>query len=540
AAENRWLLTEILREEWGFDGAVVSDWGAVHNRVAALAAGLDLEMPGNPRSAEEIVAAVRSGALTPDLVAAAARRVAALAEAQPTAAGDAEISVDLDAHHALARELAAECVVLLKNDGGLLPLGPDLGTIAVIGTFASEPRYQGGGSSHINPTRVDEPLAAIRELATARDQTVHYAAGLDSGALAAAAGSDVAVVFAGLAETTESEGYDRRGIELPAEQIAMIRAVAAVAKRTVVVLSHGGVVSLEGWHDEVDAILDGFLLGQAGGGALADLLFGVAAPSGRLAETIPLRLQDNPSYLNFPGEAGQVRYGEGVMVGYRYYGTVGLPVRYPFGHGLTYTEFAVSGLEVDVHGPDTATARVTVTNIGDRAGKYVVQLYVATSAGPVRRPARELRAFTKVALDPGAAQTVELALDRRAFAYYDVERGDWAVAGGEYVVQIGENAERIVAERAVSLAGDAQLLELSLESTVGEWFGHPTVGPRLLESMAAGLTDEQRQEAEANMHLLEMISSMPMSQFVAFTGVELKDDALHSLIELSRTAPAGA
>ena len=241
-----------------------------------------------------------------------------------------------------------------------------------------------------------------------------------------------------------------------------------------------------------NAILDGFLPGQAGGAAVADLLFGVANPSGRLAETIPLRLADNPSYVNFPGEQGHVRYGEGVMVGYRWYATVGLPVRYPFGHGLSYTTFAVSDLTVAATGPDTARASVAVINTGARAGQHVVQVYVAAAAGPVRRPARELRAFTKVRLEPGETRTVTLDLDRRAFAYYDIHEAGWIVAPGTYRVQVGENAATIVGEVAITLTGDLVIPELTLDSTVGEWFSHPIVGATLLDELTAGMTGEQR------------------------------------------------
>ena len=398
--------------------------------------------------------------------------------------------------------MAADCAVLLKNDGGTLPLTGG-GPIAVVGEFARTPRYQGGGSSHVNPTRVDAALDAIRALAAGPGRDVGFAPGftvdgsgdaaaLREEAVAAARHAEVTVVFAGLGEREESEGFDRETLGLPAAQVDVIRAVAAASPRTVVVLSHGGVVSLEGWHDDVDAILDGFLLGQAGGPALADLLFGVANPSGHLAETIPLRLADNPSYVNFPGEQGHVRYGEGVMVGYRWYDTVGLPVRYPFGHGLSYTTFSTGDLTVEVTGPDTARAFVAVTNTGGRAGQHVVQLYVATTAGPARRPSRELRAFTKVSLEPGETRTVPLDLDRRAFAYYDLRAAGWIVAPGTYLIQIGENAATVVGEAAITLTGDVVIAELTLDSTVGDWFTHPVVGATLLDELTAGMSDEQR------------------------------------------------
>ncbi|MEY9211800.1 glycoside hydrolase family 3 C-terminal domain-containing protein [Thermobifida halotolerans] len=539
ASEHHWLLTEVLRDEWGFTGAVVSDWGAVNDRVAALAAGLDLEMPGSGGATDrQIVDAVREGRLDGALVDRSARRVAELTERAAPADG-----FDADAHHALARELAAECPVLLRNERNTLPLDR-FSTIAVIGEFAAAPRYQGGGSSHINPTRVDTALDALRALAESRGRTVHYergfttdgsggAADLRRSAVDAAAAAEVAVVFAGLGEAQESEGFDRETIELPAEQVELIRAVAAAAPRTVVVLSNGGVVSLEGWHDEVDAVLECWLLGQAGGPAVADLLFGVANPSGRLAESIPLRLRDTPAHLNFPGEQGHVRYGEGVMVGYRYYETVERPVRYPFGHGLSYTTFATRDLEVTVTGDDTAVAEVTVANTGRRAGKHVVQVYVATAAGPVRRPARELRAFAKVALEPGESRTVEMPLDRRAFAYYDIELGRWVVAPGEYRIQVGQDASHVAAEATVTLTGDAVAQVLSLDSTVGEWFSHPVVGLAFLESLTAGMGEEQARQAEQSEDLLTMVASMPLRQFLSFTGVDIPAERLEQLMELS-------
>jgi beta-glucosidase len=522
ASQHPWLLTTVLRDEWGYDGVVVSDWGAVNDRVAALEAGLDLEMPGNPGNDAVIVQAVRDGEVDEETVDRSLARLRALLDRfRPEPA-------DFDAadHHALARELAAECAVLLKNADDVLPIGSEVRTIAVVGPFATEARFQGGGSSLVHPTRLDSPLAEIRKLAQDRIVTTDPA------------GADLAIVFTGLAETEESEGYDRAGIELADEQVQLIRATAAAARRTVVVLSNGGVVSLEGWHDDVDAILEGFLLGQAGGGAIADLLFGVVGPSGRLAETIPVRLQDTPAYLNFPGEQDHVRYGEGVMVGYRYYESAERAVRYPFGHGLTYTTFATSDLAVTVTGDDTATAAVTVTNTGCRPGKQVVQLYVATTAGPVRRPARELRAFAKVALDPGQSTTVEFALDAHAFAYYDVAEGRWLVAPGDYTIQIGENAATIVVEQTVTLLGEVIAKELSLNSSVGDWFSHPVVGPVLKRHIESSMTEQQRQQAAEHADMLRMIESLPMYQFISPLGVQIPSEKVHEMIELSKQTPA--
>lgn len=543
ASQNPWLLTDVLRTEWGFAGAVVSDWGAVSDRVAAVAAGMDLEMPGSGGSTDQqIVDAVRSGRLDESVLDEAVRRVVQLARLPHTASGE----LDVEGHHALARTLAADSIVLLKNEQATLPLGAP-SRIAVVGAFAVEPRFQGGGSSHINATRTDAALDTIRERAGARGIGVEYAPGFVLAdaegaeqhrreAVSVASGAGVAIVFAGLSDREESEGFDRTTLSLPGAQIAVIREVAAVAERTVVVLSNGGVVSLEGWHDEVDAIVEGWLLGQAGGSAIADVLFGVVNPSGHLAETIPLRLQDNPSWNNFPGEQGHVRYGEGVMVGYRHYETAAQPVRYPFGYGLSYTTFETGDLRVETTGSDTAAVTVTVTNTGAVAGKHVVQLYVSTTAGPVRRAARELRAFTKVRLEPGESRTVEFALDRRAFAYWDIESAGWVVPAGDYAIQIGEDVSRIVAEQTITLAGDIRVRPLTLESAVGEWFAHPVVGPVLMQGLSAGMTDEQRKHSEENPDELKMVESMPMRQFLAFTGGAFPPEALEQLMQLSRAS----
>ena len=518
ASENRWMLTSVLRDEWGYDGLVVSDWGAVHDRVAALRAGLDLEMPHNPHSAERIVAAVASGDLDAAVVTASAQRVLDLARYAPS---DEEPVPDLDAHHELARTAAAECAVLLRNQSATLPLGPASGTVAVIGELARTPRYQGGGSSHVNATRVDVPLDEVVSRGSDLGLAVEFSAGyaLDGGddalradAVAAAERADVAVVFAGLTEAEESEGFDRRSLAIAAHQVDVVRAVAAAAPRTVVVLVGGGVVDLEPWHDEVDAILEAFLLGQGGGAAIADLLFGLVEPSGRLAETIPRRLEDTPAFGNFPGELGTVRYGEGLLVGYRWYETRGIATRYPFGHGLGYTQFETSALTVAATGPDTATARMTLTNKGTRAGKHVAQLYVGSDSGPVLRPRRSLAAFDKIALGPGESTTVDLELPRRAFAYYDVTRGDWVVPGGTYRVELGRSSHDIEAVAEVLLDGDVLIERLSLESTIAEWASHPVFGEAFRSALSGntvGLPIDKVVELAGSMPVGKALDMMP-------------------------------
>jgi beta-glucosidase len=537
ASENHWLLTEVLRDQWGFDGVVVSDWGAVHDRVAALRAGLDLEMPGTKGQTDtDVVAAVQEGVLDEAIVDASVGRLLHLTDLTREPSG----AIDVDGHHELVRKLAADGVVLLKNDDDVLPLRGGQ-RIAVIGSFASKLRFQAGGSSHINATRTDSPEAELRTLASRVGASIDVAPGfaaeasdslesiLREEAVTLALGADVAVIFAGLDEADESEGFDRSTITLPSMQVDTIRAVAAANPRTVVVLSNGGVVSLEGWHDDVAAIVEGWLLGQAGGGALADVLFGIANPSGHLAETIPLRLEDNPSFLNYPGEQGTVRYGEGVMVGYRYYTTVGAPVRYPFGHGLSYTSFQTSDLTVEVTGADCAKVAVTVTNTGDRFGKHVVQVYVATEAGPARRPARELRAFRKVALGPGATARVELELDARAFAFWDVTAGRRVVEPGTYSIQIGHNAADIITEKSIDLDGEKVARPLTLNSTMGEWLDHPVAGPVVARRISYMLAEAGHSaSAEADPAALERLRVVTLREFATYANIpqEARDELM--------------
>ncbi len=380
---SRELLTDILRTEWGFTGAVVSDWGAVGGRVAAVRAGLDLQMPADGGAADaEVVAAVGAGELAEDQVTTAAQRVADLAVRLHASHDSTAVftDADIDAHHDLAREAAASSIVLLSNeevDGRhLLPVAASgvTGSVAVIGAFADVPRYQGGGSSHVNPTRLVSPLEAIRET---WQTPVTYAAGFTTDgagvnpallaeAVEDAADADVALVFLGLAAEQESEGFDRTGLSLPAEQINLLRAVRAVQERVVVVLAHGGVLDLRQVRRYAGAIVDANLTGQAGGTAVADVLAGVVNPSGKLTETVPLRLQDTPSYLDFPGEYGHVRYAEGLHVGYRWYDARELSVAFPFGHGLSYTTFDYDGIFAQ---PDDDGEGITVIVGGTNTGR---------------------------------------------------------------------------------------------------------------------------------------------------------------------------
>lgn len=524
ASENRWLLTDVLRGEWGFDGLVVSDWGAVADRVAALAAGLDLAMPGgDPTMDDDVVAAVKAGRLDEGVVDESADRVVHLLR---RAAAAEPATIDRGAHHLLAREAAARSIVLLKNDEAVLPLrGGE--NIAVLGRFAVEPRYQGGGSSHINAAELDIPLDGIRARA---DGEVIYAEGGDA-ALSAARGADVAVVFLGLSDQEESEGYDRTHIDLPDEQIRLLEAVCAVQPRTVAVLSHGGVVRLSEVNRCATAILDGALLGQGGGAAIADVLFGVADPSGRLAETVPARLQDAPSFLTFPGEHSQVRYGEGIFVGYRGYDARDIEVTFPFGHGLSYTDFRYSDLAATVNDRGITVA-VTVTNVGDRDGRDVVQVYLSFPQSNISRPPQELKAFEAVDLERGASATVTMHILRADLAHWDDRIDRWVVEGGLCTVRVGRSSRNIVCSCDIRVAADTVRTPLTVDSTLGELLSDPVVGPQLVEQFQAMAPGDS-----LGTDMLRMISSMPLSRLKAFGAGEAAA-AVEQLLSDGAESPA--
>ena len=491
ASQHRWLLTQVLREEWGYDGLVVSDWDAVHDPVAAVAAGLDLEMPGTSgRSARAVVDAVRSGALDEGDVDRSARRVAGLVakvcpdgsprrgpvrdlgtSAGARLSGEQRTLLRADEHHALAREAAAAALTLLRNEGGMLPLDPAADqTVAVVGAYARVPRIQGGGSAGVDPVRVDAPLDALRAVAGGRiryaqgyqvAETDYYterrfapdpeaAARLADEAVDLAAASDVVVAFVGLPLASETEASDRSTLALPDDQAALLRRLGTLGRPLVVVLSAGSAVTMDGWHDSTVAILLTWLGGEAVGGAVADVLFGRSNPSGRLAETFPMRLADTPAYLDFPGEDGRVRYGEGVFIGYRWYDTRDLPVRYPFGHGLSYTWFEYDDLTAEVDGT-TGDLRVAVTvrNAGPVAGAEVVQLYVGDPQAPVRRPVRELRGFEKVHLAPGESARVRFDLTAREVAWFG--GGAWRLAGGPLLVEAGASSRDVRARTVLEV-----------------------------------------------------------------------------------------
>ncbi|MDR3275971.1 MAG: glycoside hydrolase family 3 C-terminal domain-containing protein [Treponema sp.] len=476
ASEHRELLTTILREEWGFKGLVMSDWGATADRPTGIAAGMDLEMPGSgPYNDKQIVKALRRGSLSEaDLDKPALRIIELIQKSQKTLEAHKGCSFSSDAHHALARKAAAQSAVLLKNEGGSLPLAAGK-TVAVIGAFAKTPRFQGGGSSKINPFKVDSPLEALLEAGVPAEYAPGYTLGAVTGwisgvvkqeadeealireAVELAAKKDIALVFAGLPDEYESEGYDRKSLDMPDAHNRLIEAVAGANPNTLVVLMTGSPVSLP-WADRVKAILLAYLGGEAVGGALADLLTGAVNPSGKLAETWPLSLADTPAYRYFPG-VRTVEYRESVFVGYRYYDTAGKAVAYPLGFGLSYTSFEYSGLSLSRSSfkpGDSVRATITLKNTGAREGAETVQLYVEAGEPAIFRPQKELRGFEKVFLKAGESRSVSFSLDERSFAYYNLPARTWAIEGGEYRVLIGASSRDIRLKAAIQVEGDGK------------------------------------------------------------------------------------
>jgi beta-glucosidase len=534
ASENSWLLTTVLREEFGFEGLVVSDWGAVYHRVPALLAGLDLEMPpALARSPQQVMAAVESGEVQTEVLDARVRKVLELvAKGMPVL--ELDESFDADAHHALAREAAAESVVLLINDG-VLPLTPDA-SIAVIGEFARTPRFQGAGSSQVNPTRLDVLLDELRAVYGEVPFAAGYGIGDSSGdeALLAeaeqvAGSADTVVMVIGLPGADESEGFDRTHMNLPANQLDALQAVSAVNPNVVVVLVNGSTVLLGDVTPHAQALVEAWLGGQAAGGGIADVLTGKVNPSGRLAETIPHRLEDNSSYFNFPGDSHIVRYGEGLFIGYRGYDQARQDVAFPFGFGLSYTTFALSDLAMTTRGSVAdgtlgATVTVTVTNTGDRDGAEVVQVYVTDVASTVARPARELKGFAKVSLAAGASEQVRIELDQRAFAFWSVLHGRWAVEAGDFLIAVGPHSRDLPLSETITVDAPTLAVPLTRDSTLQEWMGDP-VGRNLIETAVQNGQPATVLENE----LIEVIGNMPMSTLANFGGMSLDHDALDQI-----------
>lgn len=545
SSENPWLMNGVLRDEWGFNGLVMTDWGACNDHVEGVASGVDLCMPRmNDRFDNDLAEAVRNGMLEVSALDAACENLLNRVDRYVRNQRDGEV-FDRQAQHQLAREIARESMVLLKNEDNLLPLSADK-KIAFIGKFAESPRYQGGGSSHINASEVLSALEAVKEVCQ-----VTYAQGyiteedctdavLLNEAVQVAEKVDVAVLFLGLPDSFESEGYDRKHMRIPNCQVALLEAIAQVQKNIVVVMHNGSPVEMP-WIDRVPAMLEAYLGGQASGGAVVDLLFGKANPCGKLAESFPLKLEDTPCYLNFPGVGDHVVYSEGVYVGYRYYDKRRMEVLFPFGHGLSYTNYAYSNLRLssDVFVDNELSVSLDVTNTGCVAGKEIIQIYVRPDGIEMPRPVRELKGFAKVELAPGETKTVTIKLDRRTFAYWEERLHEWFVEPGRYIIEAGSSSRDIRLTGAVTYQGRPLTVEITPDSTMGDLLRLPG-GEQIVQQMTAGMaayfgagsTEGVATEAISQEMVFAMIRDMPLHAMSAYAGDSFPKEAMEGMIAM--------
>jgi beta-glucosidase len=544
--ESLKLLTDKLKNDWGFKGFVVSDWDAVVDRVQGIRAGMHLEMPGKPAriTNKMVVDAVKNNELDEnqlDSVVKDLLRIVFMGQNTEDKFGDQNI----EGHHQLARKVAAEAITLLKNTEKLLPVDTaKYKKIAVLGEFAVNPRYQGNGSSQVKPTKLDKFIDIARQ-EYGQDVEFVYSAGyslandddlsLVDAAAEVAAGADLALVMAGLPLSYESEGIDRTHIDLPPSHNKLISAVAKAQPNTAIILTNGSAIAMP-WVNEVSALLETWLGGQAGAGAIADAVFGKVNPSGKLAETFPVRLEDSPAFLNFPGEDGQVIYGERMFVGYRYYDKLNIEPLFPFGHGLSYTDFSYSNLKLsstDITDKDQLKVSLTVSNTGKVKGKEVIQLYVADKQSTVQRPVKELKAFDKIELEPGESQEVNFTLTKRDFSYYSKVYDRWLAESGEFDILIGSSSRDIRLKGSLNLSNTEKLnYKMTVFSFFSEYWENPQLKPLLIDFMPKwikAMTPEGKPVEEAKIE--DFLQQQPLIKFPYFTGGEVDEQSIKAFVE---------
>lgn len=540
-AENKTYLNDVLRDEWDFDGYVMSDWGAVNNRIEGLKAGLDLEMPSSFGINDlEIVKAVKSGELDEKVVDTAVERILNIVY-RFEENRDKNAVWSLEDDHKRVQKAAEETVVLLKNDN-ILPLSKDK-KIAFIGEFATKPRYQGGGSSHINSKYVTSAVSY-----TEGNPNISFAMGyqtkedavdekLMKEAVETSKKADVAVIFAGLPDKFESEGFDREHMRMPECQNILIDEITKVQPNVIVVLHNGSPVEMP-WVDKVKGVVEAYLGGEAIGGAVVDILFGDVNPSGKLPETFPRKLEDNPSYLSYFGEKDEVNYQEGIFVGYRYYDKKKMDVLFPFGYGLSYTTFAYSNLKTDkksIKDTDTVTVSVDVSNIGVKAGKEIVQLYVADKESTVIRPEKELRDFAKVDLQPGETKTVTFTLGKRAFAYFNTQIHDWHVESGVFTIMIGKSSRDIVLTQDVIVESTVSLpIKYTLDTTCGDLMLDEKAWKLVMPFMALDTLQINEEEQSAAAEAITSEMNEAMMRYMPLRGILSFGDGKYTLEDLEK------
>lgn len=548
ASENPYILSEVLRDEWGFKGFVVSDWGGVNEVIDSIKTGLELEMPPAGRVSEkQIIEAVKNGSLGEEKLNEAVTRILNIV-AKAAENKKSNASYDQEQHHHLAREAAEESIVLLKNEDHLLPL-EKTGSVAVIGEFAREARYQGGGSSHVNPTKLENPLDEMKKLAGEK-ATIRFAQGyhmkedqvdqsLLEEAKETAAHSDAAILFVGLPDHCESEGFDRDHLRMPESHNDLIEEVSKVNSNIVIVLNNGSPVEMP-WINKTKAVFEGYLGGQAFGSAIANIIFGHRNPSGKLAETFPEKLSDNPSFLNFPGSRDKVEYREGLYVGYRYYDKKDLESLFPFGHGLSYTEFKYSDMTINkqkIKDTESVNVEVKIKNTGTVKGKEVVQLYVRDTSGSVDRPLKELKGFEKVSLQPSEEKTVAFHLSKRDFAYYDGGSKDWMVGSGEYQILIGKSSKDVVLEQSLWIESSRVFNQtVHRNTTIGDILADPALNPIFMEmvkkfNLSSVASMNQESDTDANKMANSMLLNAPLRAIVRFSKGKVSEEMLAQAID---------
>lgn len=543
ASENEHLLNDILREEWGYDGVVLSDWTAVNDRIRGLRAGLDLEMPGPAHyNTKAIVEAVRQGSLNEAQLDRSVRRILELV--YKTAHTQVENTASAIDYHALARKAAADSIVLLKNDNHILPIDPNrTRSIAVIGRFAKQPRIQGAGSAEVTPTRVDIPWEEMQDIA-GTSVRFEYAEGypqedlvdesLIEESVKLAAHAELALLFVGQPEYAESEMHDLKGIELPEQQVKLIQAVAAVQPRCVVVTSSGTALVMRPWIEHVPGVIHAWLSGQGAGRAIAEILFGRINPSGKLSETFPVKLADNPSHMRIRGENGKLYYREGLFIGYRYYDRKEMALQFPFGHGLSYTSFAYSGLRVEQRGRGARVSFV-LENTGTMAGKEVVQLYVHDEECKWTRPVNELKAFAKVELQPEEKTEIVFELEERDFAYYNTKYNRWVAESGYFQIAIGSSSRDIRIRERMYFDFGQEEMTFHKFSLLNDWLADPTA-KKVLESNFEEMNRHVTEKVELDDVFLGFWGDFPTIKIFQMFGQQwlnerTPDDLIKEMIE---------
>ncbi|UPK41420.1 beta-glucosidase family protein [Paenibacillus pabuli] len=541
-SENEHLLNDILREEWGYEGVVLSDWTAVNDRIRGLKAGLDLEMPGPAHyNTKAIVEAIQNGNLSEEQLNRSVARILKLVER--VTSNQATDSYGDQNYHALARKAAVESIVLLKNENAILPLQSDsISSIAVIGRFAKKPRIQGAGSAKVTPTRVDIPWDEIKELAGA-SVTLGYAEGypeddsiqedLIKESVSLAMNSDVAVLFVGQPEYAESEMRDLKSIDLPEHQVKLIQAVAAVQPKCIVVTSSGSALVMRPWVQLVPGVVHSWLSGQGMGRAIAEVLFGQENPSGKLSETFPVKLSDNPSHMRIRGENGKLYYREGLFVGYRYYDRKELAPQFPFGHGLSYTSFSYTDLEV-AQVNKGVTVSFQLKNTGKRKGKEVVQLYVHDEECSWTRPEKELKAFAKIELEPGEKRRIVFELEERDFSYYNTKYNRWVAESGFFQIALGSSSRDIrITERLHCNFGKEEVTFHKF-SLLSEWLSD-SVAKKVLEESLHEMNEHVTDKVYLNEEFVGFWEDFPVVKLFQMFGQNWMidrspDDVIQELI----------